>query len=136
MENPTPFRQGGNLGPVRVDLVPVVLSETSVEINLVSAKPASALPKVAAGPEDENNRQGEDLLEEIIGSFARGRWIFALGRRTHVDSNVDLGGENNKAEKEAEVRAIDATSSLEGDAVHGTALPDPSSAETNVSLWG
>jgi len=43
-----------------------VLAATSVDINLIEAKPTSPLPNVANCPEKENHGDGEPLLEELF----------------------------------------------------------------------
>lgn len=128
-EGAAPSRHGGDAGTVGVDLLPVVLTETSIEIDLVNGEPTSALPEVTAGPEDEDDGNGKAGHEEVLSSAGAG---LAVGH----DGNEDLGNQDDSAESETHVRAVDTTSSVEGDLVERATLPLPGSAETNVALGG
>lgn len=63
-----PSRKGSDLGPVLIDLIPVVLTETSVEVEIVNGDPLRTLPEVADDPEDDNDRNGENVLQNTRGS--------------------------------------------------------------------
>lgn len=59
MESTAPSGPGSLLGTVGVDGIPVVLTETSVEIDLVNSEPSGSLPDVANQPEEEDDRDGK-----------------------------------------------------------------------------
>lgn len=67
MEPPPPSGHSRQLGAVRIDRVPVVHATARVDIDLVSAEPARALPDEAADPEDDDDGEGEVLHEETLG---------------------------------------------------------------------
>ena len=50
-----------------MDSVPVELAAAGVEVDLVGAQPAGALPEDAADPEDDDDGHGEVRLEEALG---------------------------------------------------------------------
>ncbi len=52
-----PAGHGGMFGTLSVDVLPVDLATTTVDIDLVGAEPSLALPEVTAGPEEEDNRK-------------------------------------------------------------------------------
>lgn len=66
MEPPLPSRHGLKLSLVSVDLVPVVLATAGIDIDVLDAQPAAALPDEAADPEDDDDGQGEVLDEEAL----------------------------------------------------------------------
>lgn len=127
MQEAAPGRPRGNLGTVGVDAIPVMLTETSVEVNLVDGEPAGSLPDESSDPEDKDDGKGKAGLEKVLGSTSS-----RLSRG--CDGNKDLGSKNDEAEEEAQVRSVDSTTSLEGDLVKRAALASPSSTEANVSL--
>jgi hypothetical protein len=66
VEPALPGRHGSQLGAVGVDVVPVELAAARVEVDLLRAEPASALPQEATDPEDNDDGQGEVGLEEAL----------------------------------------------------------------------
>lgn len=67
---------------VCIDLVPVQLAAADVHIDVPRAQPALALPRVAASPEEENNRERQVGLKEAFhGVEAATGW---------ADSDVEL----------------------------------------------
>jgi hypothetical protein len=64
VERLAPLGPRRHLGPVRVDLLPVVLAAASVEINLVDSEPTSSLPQVPNQPEHHDHRNGKPVHEE------------------------------------------------------------------------
>lgn len=66
MEPPLPDRHGRNLSLVSVDLVPVVLATAGIDIDVLDAQPAAALPDETADPEDDDDGEGEVLDEEAL----------------------------------------------------------------------
>lgn len=68
MKESSPSWPRGNLGSVGVDFIPVQLSTASIDIHLLSPKPASSLPQVADHPEEQDNREGKVRLEEALNS--------------------------------------------------------------------
>lgn len=127
MESPAPNRPRSNLGAVSIDLIPVMLTETSVEINLVNGEPLRALPDIADNPEDKHDRDGKTSHEEVLSVTV----TLLEGR---ADGDVELAAENDEAEGKTQPRAVDTASSVEGNLVEGTALTLPSRAETDVAL--
>lgn len=107
-----------------------MLPKTSIEIDLVNGEPTGALPQVTANPEDKNDGNGKDVHEGVLGVRET-----SLGLADRDSSVVAVGGEDEDAKAETNVRAIDTAGGLEGDAVHGAALAGPGSTETNVGLW-
>jgi hypothetical protein len=67
VERTSPSRPGGNLGAVGVDGLPVELTTTTVDIHLVGAEPAGALPGETNDPEEDDNEEGEVAGEETLG---------------------------------------------------------------------
>lgn len=54
-------------GTLGVDVLPVDLATTRVDIDLVGAEPSLALPEITTGPEEEDNRKRKVCLEEALG---------------------------------------------------------------------
>lgn len=104
-----------------------MLTETSVEIDLVNGEPLRSLPDIADDPEDKDDRDGKASHEKILGVTV----TLLEGR---ADGDVELAAENDEAEGKTQPRTVDTASSMEGDLVEGTALTLPSRAETNVTL--
>ena len=127
VERSTPSRPGSNLGAVSVDLIPVVLTETSVKINLINGEPLRSLPEVTNDPEDENDGDGKTGHEEVLSVT-----VSFLERR--ADSDVKLTAENGEAEAETDPGSDDTTGGAEGNLIETAALALPGRAETNVSL--
>jgi hypothetical protein len=61
-----PRRHRRQAGAVLVDGVPVELAAARVEVDLVGAEPAAALPQEAADPEDNDDGQGQVRFEEAL----------------------------------------------------------------------
>lgn len=122
-----PGGPGSNLSAVRVDSIPVVLTETSVEINLVNSEPAGSLPGVSDSPEDKDDGNSKALLEEVLGITNT-----ALARR--ADGSENLGSQNNSTEEDTHPGAVDTTTGFEGDQVERAALVSPGFAEADVAL--
>lgn len=58
---------GRQLPAVLVDLVPRQLAPVGVDVDILGAQPALALPQPAARPEDHHQRRGQVDLEEALG---------------------------------------------------------------------
>jgi hypothetical protein len=127
IEPSAPLGRRGKLGAISVDLVPVVSSETSVQVNLVNRQPTSALPKPATEPEGKDDWKSKNLLEEVLG-------ITSSSLAGRGDGDEDLSGEKDEAERETHHTAVDTTSSLEWDIVQRSTLIRPSLAEPDVRL--
>lgn len=123
-----PLGPGVDLGAVGVNLVPVVLTETGVKVDLVNAQPTLTLPEVTAGPEEKDDGKGEAGLEEVLGGTGT-----RLARGS--DGNEDLGSKNDTAHGETSPGTTNTEGGLEGDAVHGAALGVPGLTEANVGLF-
>jgi hypothetical protein len=67
VQDSPPGGHGGDLGAVRVDLVPRQLAAAGVEVDLRRAQPALALPEPPEDPEDDDDGEGEVRLEEALG---------------------------------------------------------------------
>lgn len=67
VEQPLPRWIGSDLGLVRVDLIPVVLTATCIHVHVNSPQPGLALPQVANDPEDYDDRQSKHGAEEVLG---------------------------------------------------------------------
>ena len=81
---------------VSFDLIPVMLSQASVKIDLIDSHPTCPLPEVTADPKAQNHWEGQDLLEEVLGvSYAGLTW--------RSNGNKYLGREDYKTKHEAEV---------------------------------
>ena len=65
--HPLGERHGGQLGAVGVDFVPGELAAVRVEVDVLGAQPALALPQPAAEPEKQYDGGGEVGLEEALG---------------------------------------------------------------------
>lgn len=102
-------------------------SETSVQIDLVNAQPASALPEPATSPEGKDNGDSKALLEEVLG-------ITNSSLPGRSDGNENLSCKKNGAEEETHHATVDTTSSLEWDIVQRSTLVRPSLTESNVTL--
>lgn len=66
VDDSLPRRHSRQLGAVYVDGVPVQLAAASVDIDLVRAQPAGALPQEAADPEGNDDGEGKVRLEEAL----------------------------------------------------------------------
>lgn len=73
MEEAAPSGPCSHLGPELVDLVPVMLTTTSVDINLVNRQPTLSLPDISDGPEEEDNGESQVGHEEAFNSAHTGR---------------------------------------------------------------
>ena len=127
VEELAPSRPASNLGTVGVNLIPVVLTETSVKIDHVNGEPLGSLPDVTNNPEDKNDGNGKAGHEEVVSIT-----VSVLERR--ADGDVELAAENDEAESKADPRSNDTTSCAEGDLVQATALSLPGGAEADVTL--
>jgi hypothetical protein len=67
-QNAPPHGPGSDHFAMRVDLVPVELTATGVDINLVSAEPTSTLPDEATDPEEDDDGDSKHELEEALSS--------------------------------------------------------------------
>lgn len=83
------------LAPVSVDAVPVMLTTTSVEVNLAKVQPTLSLPDVAKDVEDNDNGEGQVGLEERLG--------ITDGAVQVGDGSVELGNQNDDVESQANV---------------------------------
>jgi hypothetical protein len=127
VEGSSPSRPSGNLGTVSIDLLPVMLTETSVKVNLVNGKPLGSLPEVTDDPEDKDDGNSKASHEEVLG-------VTVSLLEGGADGDVELAAENDKAEGKTQPRTVDTTSSMERDLVESAALTLPSRAETDVAL--
>lgn len=59
-----PHGPSRNFLAVCVDRLPVMLTTTSINIDLIDMEPTSPLPSITNGPEDEYNGNAEPVLEE------------------------------------------------------------------------
>lgn len=90
-----PLRLSSHVSLVLVNSIPIVLSATSIDINLFELQPSFSLPEVTTGPEEENNRESEISLEEIGGASE-----FGLARRSNGD--IELCSEGDDDEENSE----------------------------------
>lgn len=127
VEHAAPPGPGSELLVPGSNFLPVVLAETSVQINLVKLEPAGVLPEVATNPEEKDDGNGKHGLEEVLSSTGT-----ALPGRS--DGSEGLGSENDEAEEETHPRAPNSTGSLEGNVVQGATLKLPGGSEANVGL--
>lgn len=72
VQHPPPSGVRCNLGTIGVDALPVELTSADVDINLVSAEPASTLPGEANEPEHDDDGESETRREETLGSVEAG----------------------------------------------------------------
>lgn len=127
VEESAPGGPSSNSSTVSIDLVPVMLTETGVKVDLINCEPLRTLPEVTNDPEDEDDGNGEAGHEEVLGIAVA--WLV-----WRADGDEELAAQNGEAESKTQPRAPNATSSLEGNLVEASALFLPSSAETDVSL--
>lgn len=59
VQQASPSWVAGNLGAVGVDLIPVQLTPSGVNIHLGSSEPALTLPSITASPEEHDNGKGK-----------------------------------------------------------------------------
>jgi hypothetical protein len=131
---------------VSIDLLPVMLATTCINIDLVSLQPTLTLPYVASSPEEQNDRKGEVALEEALGIVKPlPNW-----RNSHIklkdccqqtaltvgckDKHVRfyLCNKDQRDEKQAEVRSVDTSHGLEWELVKSVAMVSPSLSEADV----
>jgi hypothetical protein len=67
VEESAPSGPLSNLGAVGIDHIPVVLTKTSVKIDLIDSKPLGSLPDVTNDPEQNNDRDSEASHEKVSG---------------------------------------------------------------------
>lgn len=127
VEESAPSGPRSDLSTVSVDLVPVMLTETGVKVDLIDGEPLRLLPEVTDDPEEEDDRNGEAGHEEVLGVTIA--WL--VGR---ADGDEELHAKNSKAKGETQPRAVNATSSLEGNQVEASTLSLPGGAEADMSL--
>jgi hypothetical protein len=126
VEDLAPLGPRGDLSAVGVDGIPVVLTQASVQINLVNSQELGALPEEASDPENKDDRDRQDVLQDTLGT---------VGGATNRDGSVvALSSQDNDAKGEAHVRTVDTADGLEGDLIKTATLGLPGSAETNVAL--
>lgn len=106
--------------------LPVDLTATSVDIDLVERQELRTLPDVADHPEEDDDGEGEAGLEEALSRVALAT---VVGR---VDGDVDLRDEDDDGHEEADPGTVDTENVLERDLVEGVTLALPGSAEADV----
>lgn len=74
IESPSPSWHGGNTLAFRMDLGPINLATTRVDVDLAGAKPALPLPGEAADPEEYDNGHGKVGFEETLGIVDATTW--------------------------------------------------------------
>lgn len=114
-----PSRLSGQFTSVGVDLLPVHLTTTGVDIHLAGLEPTFTLPDVADDPEEEDDGSSKVRLKEGLGVEG-------------LDGNIELGNEHKNDEDETEPRTVDASNGLEGDLVQSVAVVLPGGTEANV----
>lgn len=80
---------------VSVDAIPIMLTKTSVEVNLAELQPTLSLPDIAKDVKDNDDWEGQVRLEEGFG--------IADGAVEVGDGRVELGNQNNDVESQTNV---------------------------------
>jgi hypothetical protein len=76
LQRALPLWPGSNLGLVGVDRIPVKLTTSSVDIDLVKSEPSALLPEVTDDPEEQDDEDGEPFREEDVGgSHTTANWL-------------------------------------------------------------
>lgn len=127
MEEPAPSGPLSNLGAVGIDHVPVVLTKTSIKIDLVDCEPLGSLPDVANDPEQNNDGDSKARHEKVSG-------IAIAFLACRADGDEELAAKNGEAKGKTEPRTPYTSSGPERDLLKGTALTLPCGAETDVGL--
>lgn len=95
VQHTLPGGRRSKLTTVSVDAVPVMLTETSVEVNLAKLQPTLSLPDVAKDVKDNDNGEGQVGLEEGLG--------ITDGAVEVGDGSVELSNQNDDVESQANV---------------------------------
>ena len=125
MYPPPPRGLSSDPGPVSIDVLPVQLSPSSIDIDLAGPQPGLALPEIANGPEQHDHRKGQVALEETLSSADPS----ANGR----DSSIELSDEDEEDDEKTEIRTIDTADGLERNLIKGMPVVRPSFAEADMS---
>lgn len=88
VNNPLPGGHSRQLSAVLVDGIPVELAAARVDVDLVKAEPAGALPEEAADPEEDDNGESEVRLEKALGI------VDAAFRRSDGYEKLQKGGKS------------------------------------------
>lgn len=95
VQHTLPGGRRSKLTTVSVDAIPVMLTTTSIEINLAKLQPTLPLPDVTKDVEDNDNGEGQVGLKERLG--------VADGAVEVGDGSVELGNQNDDVESQANV---------------------------------
>ena len=128
MHEALPGRAVGKLRTVSIDGVPIMLTTTSIQINLTDLPPSLSLPDISDNVEQNYNRHSQIGLEEALSGTERSIDV------SH--SGIELCNENDHNENKSDPRSPNAKDVLEGDFVKSVAvvlpgLSEPDMAKTN-----
>lgn len=127
MESLLPLWPRGNLGLVGVDHLPVKLTSSRVNVNLVKFEPSLTLPGVTDNPEDENDWNGEPSVEELL-SRGELRTLPWWGNGVEESGNQD-----EEAQSETDPRSSNTADSLEWNFIKSAPVVSPGGTESDVS---
>ena len=125
MHQALPSRTVGKLRTVSIDGVPIMLTTTSIQIDLTDLPPTLSLPDISDDVEEDDDRQGQVGLEEALS-----------GTKRSIDvgnSGVELCNENDDNEDKSEPGSPDAKDVLERDFVESVAVVLPGLSETDMA---
>lgn len=127
MEESAPSGPFSNLGAVGINHIPVMLTKTSIEIDLVECEPLGSLPDVSDDPEHKNDGNSQASHEKVSG-------ITIAFLACRADGGEELAAKNGETKSETEPRTPNTSSGPERDLLEATALTLPCPAETNMGL--
>jgi hypothetical protein len=110
-----------------IDSFPIVLTSTSVKVNLVEFQEALSLPKISDSPEQQYDGEGEISLEEVL---CGGK----LGGEGRSNGHEELSDERYEHKDQSDPGACHTEDVLEGDVVERSALSMPCLSESDVCL--
>lgn len=109
-----------------VDILPVNLPSSRVDIDLVDFEKPFTLPNVTRNPEDHDNRDSEHDVEESL--------CIGIPSTNGADRGIELGGEDEHDKSETQPSAPYTEDSLMWDLINSVALRFPCLTETNMGL--
>lgn len=122
-----PLWPGGNLGFVGIDHFPVKLTTSSIDINLVESEPTLSLPGVSSDPENEDDRNSEPSLEELLSG---GELTALLWWGNGVEES---GNQDEEAKGKTDPRSSDTKDGLVWNLIKSAAVVSPCASESDVS---
>ena len=120
-----PGRTIGKLRTISIDGVPIMLTTTSIQVNLTDLSPTLSLPDISDNVEQNHNRHSQVGLEEALSGTERSIDV------SH--SSIELCNKNDDNEGKSEPRSPNAKDVLEGNFIESVAVVLPGLSEADMT---